>query len=128
MARSVLRREERRGAPRYGVRVWRTAAKGLRLAGAAPGSSDVGPRATVRAGSVDRGRGGEREGGVDLRGGQGQRPFLVVSDAPGVAVGNGQQAFGLGIVFRGPSSVLQMATCPVPEVIAGLGPIDAFRR
>ena len=42
--------------------------------------NDVGPRTTGRAGSVDRGRGGEREGGVDLRGGQGQRRFLVVSD------------------------------------------------
>jgi hypothetical protein len=37
---------------------------------------------------------------MDLRGGQGQRPFLLVGDTPGVAVGECQQAFGLGIVFR----------------------------
>jgi hypothetical protein len=42
---------------------------------------------------------GEREGGVDLCGGEGQRPFLLVGDATGVAVGEGQQALGLGIVF-----------------------------
>jgi hypothetical protein len=57
---------------------------------------------TVRTCRADRGRGREREGGVDLRGRQGQRPFLVVGDAPGVAVGEGQQAFGLGIVCSGP--------------------------
>jgi hypothetical protein len=32
-------------------------------------------------------RGGESEGGVHLRCGQGQRPFLGIGDAPGVAVG-----------------------------------------
>jgi hypothetical protein len=31
----------------------------------------------------------------------------------GVAAGEGQQAFGLGIVFRAPSSVFQMAEYPV---------------
>jgi hypothetical protein len=37
---------------------------------------------------------------MDLRGSHGQRPFLLLGDAPGVAVGESQQPFGLGIVFR----------------------------
>ena len=55
----------------------------------------------VRVCRANRSRGGERERGVDLRGGHGQQcPFLAVSCFPGVAVGKSQQAFGLGIVFR----------------------------
>ena len=46
----------------------------------------------IRARRAYRGRGCEREGGMHLCGSQGQRPFLVVGDAPGVAVGEGQQA------------------------------------
>jgi hypothetical protein len=52
---------------------------------------------TVRTYGARCGRGGERESGIDLRGSKGQRPFLVVSDTPGVAVGDGQQALGVGI-------------------------------
>jgi hypothetical protein len=41
----------------------------------------------VRARRAYGGRGGESEGGVHLRCGQGQRPFLGIGDAPGVVVG-----------------------------------------
>jgi len=42
---------------------------------------------TIRTCRAYRGHRSERESGVDLRGGQGQRPFLLVGDTPGVAVG-----------------------------------------
>jgi hypothetical protein len=83
----------------------------LRLAGAEPGGGDVGPGMAVRACRAYRGRSGEREGGMDLRGGPGQRPVLVISDDPGVTVGEGQQASGLDMC-SGLSLLLQMAESP----------------
>jgi hypothetical protein len=72
----------------------------LRLAGTEPGGGDIGPGMAVRACRAYRGRGGEREGGMDLRGSQGQRPFLLVGDALVRRSAKGQQALGLGITFR----------------------------
>lgn len=99
MTGSVFRREQGRRAPRSGVGVRRAGAGGLRLAGAEPGGSDIGPGVAVRACRAYHGRGGERKRGVHLRSSQRQRPFLIVSDASGVAVSIRQQALGPGIVF-----------------------------
>lgn len=100
LTRRTWFREEGRWAPRYGARARATGARGLRLGGAELGGGNVGPRVAVRARRAYRGGGGEREGGMDLRGGQGQRPFLAVGRAAAMAVGKGQQAPGLGIMFR----------------------------
>ena len=58
------------------------------------GSGDVSPRMAVRACSAERGRGSEREHGMDLRRAQGQSPLLAVRDACVVAVGNSQHGDG----------------------------------
>ena len=58
------------GAPRSGVRTQRAGVEGLRLAGTEPSGGGVGPGMAVRACRAYRGRGGEREDGVDLCDGQ----------------------------------------------------------
>src|SRR6185437_14158163 len=85
MARPVLWREERRRAPLLGSGVRRTAARGLWLAAILRGG-DVSPRMAVRSYGFYCGRGGEREGGVNVRGGQGQGPFRAVGHAAGMPV------------------------------------------
>jgi hypothetical protein len=87
MARPVLGREERRRAPLFGSRARRTAAWGLWLA-AMRGGGDVGPRMAIRTCGTYCRCGCEREGGVDVRCGQGPRPFRAVRDAAGVTVGH----------------------------------------
>ena len=64
---------------RFRERAW---PRGLGLGG----GGDVSPRMDVRARRAYGDRGGESEGGVHLRCGQAQRPFLGMGDAPGVAV------------------------------------------
>ena len=88
MARPVLWREERRRVPLFGSKARGTAARVLRLV-AMPGGGDVGPGSAVRARRAYCRCGCEREGGVDVRGGHGEGPFLAVGDATGVTVGHG---------------------------------------
>src|SRR5271166_1711747 len=74
MARAVLWREERRRAPLFGSKARRAAARRLGLA-AELGRRDVGPRGAIRACRAYCRCGCERQGGVDVCGGQGQGPF-----------------------------------------------------
>ena len=100
MARAGLGREQGRGPPPYRAGTRITGTGSFRLAGAGLGGGDVGPGAAVGACGAHRGGGGQGERGVDLRRGQGQRPFLAVSGALAVAAGQGQQALGLGVMIR----------------------------
>jgi hypothetical protein len=87
MARPVLWREERRSAPLLGSGVRRTAARGLCLAAILSGG-DVSARMAVRSYDFYCRCGCEREGGVPVRGGQGQGPFRAVGNAAGMPVGH----------------------------------------
>jgi len=68
------------------------------------------PGMAVRTCRAYRGRGGEREGGVDLCGGQGQRPFLVVGDAAEAA----RPAPAAGFPRRGRTGGCRARPRPVP--------------
>ena len=73
----LLRREQGRGLPRFGTRAPAANRRSLRLVGAGPGGGDVGPCVPIGPCRADRGRGGQREGGMDLCGGQRQCPLLA---------------------------------------------------
>jgi len=87
-ARPVLWREERRRAPLFGSKARRTAARGSGLLPCLLAAMSAHAWA-IRACRADCRGGGEREGGVDVRGGQGQGPFWAVCDAAGMTVGHG---------------------------------------
>ena len=71
----------------------------LGLAVAKFGGDDVGPGLAIGAYRAYGRCGGERQGGADVRGGQGQGPFLAVRDAACMTVSHGEQALGLGIIL-----------------------------
>jgi hypothetical protein len=110
--------------PWYGSGIGITTVRESWLAAGELGAGDVVPRMAVRACGAYRGGGCEGECGVNLSGGQGQRPFGAVGDTAGVAVGHGKQALGLGRVFGTRHRSFRWLNVLCQKVIAGLVPVD----